>query len=301
VTDGYSVRFDYVLPHSETGIDDALVQPDLTVAITPSQRQSEDAVALNFVHTLSSVEFKFGEIGDAVIATSSARLTDVISEGTCTVTHPVSASSVVWTTDDDQDAYSQTIQDGVPFMMIPQDLAGSDASFEISLTIGDVVHTFPPIKLGEITPKWEANKKYVYTITKGGEVKVDVRTQQQNTYLNNIKIQNTGFTKSYIRAAVIGYWYVVRDGVEDIASAWEIDDASTGSLTKPSDWSSKWILKDGIYYYKEPVEPGAYTSPLFDSYELTKTTGPVAGSKLNISVSAQAIEWTKAAEFWPAE
>ncbi len=301
VTDGYSVRFDYVLPHSETGIDDALVQPDLTVAITPSQRQSEDAVALNFVHTLSSVEFKFGEIGDAVIVTSSARLTDVISEGTCTVTHPVSASSVVWTTDDDQEAYSQTIQDGVAFMMIPQDFTGSEASFEIALTIGEVQHTFPPIRLSEITSQWEPNKKYVYTIVKGGEVKVDVNAQQQSTYLNNITIRNTGFTNAYIRASVVGYWYVVKDDIEEIASSWEITDENTGTLQLPADWSSKWILKDGIYYYKDVVMPGASTTPLFESYVLTKTAGPVSGSKLNISVSAQAIEWTRAEEFWPAE
>ena len=301
VTDGYSARFDYILPHSETGKDDALVQPDLIMAIAPDQRESEDAVALDFVHTLSSVEFKFGEIGDATIVTSTAKLNGVISEATCTVTHPVSAETVVWTTDDDHNTYSQTIHEGVAFMMIPQDLTESEAAFEISVTIGDVEHTFPPVRLSEITPQWEPNKKYLYTINKGGEVKVDVRDQNTNTYLNNLKIQNTGFTKAYIRASVIGYWYVVRDGVEDIASAWEINDSGTGNLSKPSDWSSKWILKDGIYYYKEPVEPGAYTTPLFNSYELTKTTGPVAGSKLNISVSAQAIEWTKAADFWPAE
>lgn len=301
VTDGYSLRFNYILPHSETGKDDALAQPDLIMAIAPTQRESEDEVALNFVHTLSSVEFKFGEIGDATIVTSTVKLNGVISEATCTVTHPVSAETVVWTTDEDHATYSQTIQDGVPFMMIPQDLTESEASFEISVTIGDVLHNFPAIKLSEITPQWEPNKKYLYTINKGGEVKVDVRDQRTNTYLNNLKIQNTGFTKAYIRASVIGYWYVVKDGVEDIAAAWEIDDTGTGNVAKPSDWSSKWILKDGIYYYKDPVEPGAYTSPLFDSYELTKTTGPIAGSKLNISVSAQAIEWTKAAEFWPVD
>ena len=45
--------------------------------------------------------------------------------------------------------------------------------------------------------------------------------------------------------------------------------------------------------------PGGYTEPLFDSYELEKTTGPVSGSKLKISVAVQAIEKDRAAEFLP--
>lgn len=299
VTDGYSARFNYSIPHSQSGMDDARVQPDLIFAISPAQREAEDPVALNFVHTLSSIEFRYSAIGDAAIVTSSATLNDVISEGICTVTHPVSAENVKWEIADNNDTYSQTIEAGVPFMMIPQNLTGSGASFEISVTIGDVVHTFPPIELGEITPKWEANRKYVYTITKGGEVKVDVRTQQQNTYLNNIKIQNTGFTNAYIRAAVVGYWYVVKDNVEEIAASWDIFDDNTGTLQMPAD--SRWILKDGIYYYMDVVKPGEYTTPLFESYELTKTTGPVTGSKLNISIAAQAIESEKGKEFWPID
>lgn len=156
------------------------------------------------------------------------------------------------------------------------------------------MHEFPLKKFSELTAEWEPNKKYTYTINKGGEVKVDVRNDNTN---DNVKIQNTGFTTSYIRAAIIGYWYVTDDdGIEEIVASWDIKDTETGTLTKTS---NLWIENNGLYYYTVPVAPGEYTAPLFDSYELKKTTGPVSGSKLKISVAVQAVEKDRAAEFLP--
>ena len=90
-----------------------------------------------------------------------------------------------------------------------------------------------------------------------------------------------------------------KDNVEEIAASWDIFDENTGTLQMPAD--SRWILKDGIYYYMDVVKPGEYTTPLFESYELTKTTGPVTGSKLNISIATQAIESEKGKDFWPID
>ena len=83
-------------------------------------------------------------------------------------------------------------------------------------------------------------------------------------------------------------------------ASWDIDDATVGKLVKASDWDTCWVEKDGIYYCKAPVEPGEYTPvPLFERYDLLKTAGPVSGSKLYISIVAQAVEKSKAAEVWP--
>lgn len=298
---GFSAEFDYVIPHSTTSENDAEVQPDIIFAISPSQVETEDPVEMNFVHALSAIEFNIGDIGDATVVSSTAQLSDILFDGHCTITHPVTAESIIWTTTEERNSYTQTIKDGVPFMIIPQVLNGTDVSFHMSVTIGDLTHEFPAKKFSGITEEWKPNRKYTYTITKGGEVKVDVRDEHSATIKENVKIQNSGFTTSYIRAAIVGYWSVTKDGVEEIASSWDLNDEEVGTLTKATDWGTHWELKDGIYYHKSPVAPGAYTAPLFDRYELKKTTGPVPGSKLNISIVVQAIEKEEAATYWPID
>lgn len=296
-TGTFTADFDYIIPHANVSDGDAEVQPDLAFAISPSQHESDEPVSLKFVHALAAIEFRIGEFGDAEIISSTASLSNILSKGHCTITYPVSPETVKWTTTGVRDSYSQIVRSGVPFMIIPQVLTDTEVAFNISVTVGDLTHEFPSKKISEITPEWKANRKYIYTITKGGEVKVDVRDSNTNTVKNNIKIQNSGFTTSYIRAAIVGYWAVEKDGIEEIASAWDINDTNVGTLTKSADWSDHWILKDGFYYHKSPVAPGAYTAPLFDSYELIKTTGPVSGSKLKINIAVQAVEDNSV---WPA-
>ena len=291
---GYTASFSYTIPQSSTSENDAEVQPDISFAISPGQNEDSAPVELGFVHALSAVEFRIGSIGDATVSSSHIELSSILSNGICTITDPVLPETVEWEVLEPRENYTQTVKENVPFMIIPQTFTGTEAGFRISVTIGDVVHDFPEIKFSELTAAWEPNKKYTYTINKGGEVKVDVRNDNTN---DNVKIQNTGFTTSYIRAAIIGYWYVTDDdGIEEIVASWDINDTGTGTLTQTSDL---WIENGGLYYYTVPVAPGGYTEPLFDSYELEKTTGPVSGSKLKISVAVQAIEKDRAAEFLP--
>ena len=293
-SEAYKATFTYTIPQSSTSENDAEVQPDISFAISPGQDEDSAPVELGFVHALSAVEFRIDSIGDATVRSSHIELSSILSNGTCTVTYPVSPETVEWEVLEPRENYTQTVKENVPFMIIPQTFTGTEAGFRISVTIGDIVHEFPLKKFSELTTEWEPNKKYTYTINKGGEVKVDVRNDNTN---DNVKIQNTGFTTSYIRAAIIGYWYVTGDdGIEEIVASWDIKDTETGTLTKTS---NLWIENNGLYYYTVPVAPGEYTAPLFDSYELKKTTGPVSGSKLKISVAVQAVEKDRAAEFLP--
>ena len=291
----YKATFKYTIPQSSTSENDAEVQPDISFAFAPEQDEDSAPVVLRFVHALSAVEFRIGSIGDATVKSSHIELSSILSNGTCTVTYPVSPETVEWEVLEPRENYTQTVKENVPFMIIPQTFTGTEAGFRISVTIGDVVHDFPEIQFSELTAAWEPNKKYTYTINKGGEVKVDVRNDNTN---DNVKIQNTGFTTSYIRAAIVGYWYVTDDaGIEEIVASWDINDTETGTLTQTS---ALWIENGGLYYYTVPVAPGGYTEPLFDSYELEKTTGPVSGSKLKISVAVQAVEKARVSEVWPA-
>lgn len=299
VGEQFTAEFNYTIPSSETQENDAEVQPDLIFAIAPSQKESDDPVNLRFVHALSAVEFKIGTIGDATVVKSVIKINNILSKGHCTITHPVTPANIRWTPQYPLDSYSQTVKDGVPFMIVPQSLDATGAEFQIDITIGDITHEFPAKKLSELTPKWETNKKYTYTINKGGEVRVGVRDRVSETVKDKVKIQNTGFSTSYIRAAIVGYWSVTKeDGTEEVVASWDINDTGTGTLTKASDWSTWWTVKDGFYYYKAPVAPGEYTHPLFDSYDLTKTTGPVSGSELKIGIAVQAVEQAAGETMW---
>ena len=300
VGEQFTAEFNYTIPSSETQENDAEVQPDLIFAIAPSQKESDDPVNLRFVHALSAVEFKIGTIGDATLKSSVIQINNILSKGHCTITHPVTPANITWSPQEPLDSYSQTVKDGVPFMIVPQSLDVTGAEFQIAITIGDITHEFPAKKLSELTPKWETNKKYTYTINKGGEVRVGVHanlTEQNNKpLLENVKIQNTGFSTSYIRAAIVGYWYSIDTlklttgeiiEVESIASSWEINDGSGAVSIPESDWG--WAEGgDGFYYYKNSVVPGEYTSTLFKDYRLDKTQGPVDGAKLKVHIITQA-------------
>lgn len=299
VGEQFTAEFNYTIPSSETQENDAEVQPDLIFAIAPSQKESDDPVNLRFVHALSAVEFKIGTIGDATVVKSVIKINNILSKGHCTITHPVTPANIRWTPQYPLDSYSQTVKDGVPFMIVPQSLDATGAEFQIDITIGDITHEFTAKKLSELTPEWETNKKYTYTINKSGEVRVGVRDRVSSTVKDEVKIQNTGFSTSYIRAAIVGYWSVTKeDGTEEIVASWDINDTGTGTLTKASDWSTWWTIKDGFYYYTAPVAPGEYTKPLFDSYELEKTAGPVSGSKLKIGIAVQAVEQAAGETLW---
>lgn len=299
VGDTFSAEFDYTIPYSATSENDAEVQPDLIFAIAPQQSESEDPVSLRFVHALSAVEFRIGTIGDATVVKSVIKINNILSKGHCTITHPVTPENIAWTPQEPLDSYSQTVKDGVPFMIVPQSLDVTGAEFQIDITIGDITHRFPAKKLSELTPEWVTNKKYTYTINKSGEVRVGVRDRVSETVKDEVKIQNTGFSTSYIRAAIVGYWSVTKeDGTEEVVASWDINDTGTGTLTKASDWSTWWTVKDGFYYHKDPVAPGEYTKPLFDRYDLTKTTGPVSGSELKIGIAVQAVEQAAGKVMW---
>ena len=58
--------------------------------------------------------------------------------------------------------------------------------------------------------------------------------------------------------------------------------------------SEDWILEDGWYYYKTPVEPGKKTSPLIDAVkfpeELTEEINGTEIGTINIYVRAEAVQ-----------
>ena len=307
-TGGYSTRFSYETPKDTDG-NDASVQPDLMFAFAPSQsedKENETSVELDFTHAMAGIRFELGHMGDAKDAgldNLAIELNKVISQGACTITYAETGNTVAWSSDSDSRQtfthnFSSHAEDS--FMIIPQNLTGTEISFTASINIGGKIHTFEPRLLSEATAKWEEGKMYTYTITSGGYVESTITEQSTSHTFSDFKVQNTGWTTTFVRAAIIGYWYITEnhtdaDGVtrtkEKIVATWKPEDTTTGNFTKSDGWENYWEKgTDGFYYYKFSLLPGTYTQKqLFDTYELTKD-GPMDDSKLRISVAVQAID-----------
>ena len=304
--DNFGVVLDYTVPAGEEN-QSADVQVDLIYAIAPGQTKENSPCELTFVHLLSSVEFKIGDVGDntAKISEAIVVLNNVKSKGRCTLESPITAENITWSLNENLEEYSKIVEPGLSFKVIPQMIDGSEISFELTLKIGDkkigeVTHTFPSKLMKDITSEWKPNKKYTYTLSKQGEVKVAVGATAGDHTISGVSIQNRGFNRSYIRAAIVGYWSVVDEsGVEVAAASWDINDTNVGTLVKGTGWENHWVEIDGFYYHLSPVVPSGYTASLFDRYELKKITAPVSGSELKISVVTQAVEKDKVAEAWP--
>lgn len=305
--DNFGVVLDYTVPAGEEN-KSAEAQVDLIYAIAPGQTKENAPCELTFFHLLSSVEFRIGDVGDNTAHISEAKvvLNNVKSTGRCTLQAPITAENIVWSLDENLEAYSKIVEPGLAFKVIPQMIDRSEISFELTLKISEeesgavVTHQFPVVLMKDITSEWKPNKKYTYTLRKQGEVKVAVGATAGDHTISGVSIQNRGFNTSYIRAAIVGYWSVVDEsGVEVAAASWDINEASVGTLVKGTGWENHWVEIDGFYYHLSRVAPSGYTAPLFDRYELKKITAPVSGSELKISVVTQAVEEGEVAKAWP--
>ena len=307
----YSAYFEHTIPKDSEG-NDASAQSHLIFAFAPTQKQGEEPVELSFVHTMAGVRFRLGPMGDADLDNLHIELTDVISEGSCIVAHTESGNTVTWNHEvDSKQTFTHNFPTGEEdaFIIIPQDLTGTEISFTASINIGGKIHTFEPRLLSEATAKWEEGKMYTYTITSGGYVESTITEQSTSTKFTDFSIQNTGWTTSFVRAALMGYWYITETRTENgattttekIVATWKPDDTTTGNFSKSSDWDTYWQKgDDGLYYYNFALLPGSPTlRPLFDEYELTKEA-PIDGAKLRISVAVQAVQHTKANSAWPS-
>ena len=103
-----------------------------------------------------------------------------------------------------------------------------------------------------------------------------------NNVKSNVKIQNTGDTTSYIRAAIVVTW---QDAAGNVYPATPRSGLDYTMDMGSSDWS---LHTDGFYYYKYPVEPGQKTNNLIDSC-MYLANAP-AGYGLNVEILGSAIQ-----------
>lgn len=137
---------------------------------------------------------------------------------------------------------------------------GSTVAFLIDKT-EPVTNTFTYAKVScEVTEKFAQNKK------------------------EDVRVKNTGTIDAYIRATYVVNWV---DAQGNIAAS--DPEGYSYSLTKNLD--SKWIEKDGYFYYTSPVAPGASTQGSL--LTCTVVTSPESPEyTLSVEILAEAIQST---------
>lgn len=138
---------------------------------------------------------------------------------------------------------------------------GSTVAFLIDKT-DPVTNTFTYAKVScEVTEKFAQNKK------------------------EDVKVKNTGTIDAYIRATYVVNWV---DEQGNIAAAVPESYSYSYSVTENPD--SKWIEKDGYFYYTSPVAPGASTEGSLLTCTVTYPENPEY--TLSVEILAEAIQST---------
>lgn len=115
------------------------------------------------------------------------------------------------------------------------------------------------------------------------KVSCEVTESFTNNKKDNVQVKNTGTIDAYIRATYVVNW-LDRDG--NIAAS--DPEGCSYSLTENPD--SKWIEKDGYFYYTSPVAPGASTEGSLLTCTVTSPVNPEY--TLSVEILAEAIQST---------
>lgn len=309
-----TITFSYTMPAAEAAdasgnFHDAEKQPDLVFAIVPSKTKTSENVPMPFHHALSAITFKVGTM-PADTKVKSIALTDCYTSGKCEVksvtgTGKESDVQFTWTGQEGTAKYEQSFNKlasegpelgGVEktFLLIPQTYTDAQKliiTFQIKEYSGtgeNEWHTYTMEKpMKDIIAGIAADSHYTFTIgiTKD-EVGIEVDDQVDGKVKKNVSITNTGIAKGWVRAAIVGYWL----RIDDIMIPWSVDDTTVGTLVTGSEWSNYWVKGiDGYFYYKQVLERGKQTYPLFETYTVTVGAPPVENAVLEINVLAQIV------------
>lgn len=311
--------FHYSLPEPDLTLKcDAMQQPDYVFAITPDQFNTGNPVPLDFAHCFSAISFRIGSayMNPEGRQVKEVKISGVPSSGVCTFVRDIDAMNFSWNTEGaDRKTYTQVIpyeetqtniannqiiNDGqMTFMLIPHEIY-DDAQISITIALHndmDPMHQHEvviekPIKdlfAADAPKRWEAGKKYIYTIVSEEKVDIEVTDEfvsSEPMVKGNLEITNRGNAPVYVRAYIVGWWEN-EDG--DIVSPWLATDGTWGGASWESG-SGKWTIgPDGFFYYTEQLQPGATTEKLFETYTLNDVMAPVVGARLILNVATQAV------------
>lgn len=195
------------------------------------------------------------------------------------------------------------------FWLIPQgSIQSSSAVLKIEYTMSGV-NEYMEINLKDLsTSDWQPGQIRTYTfklnevnlmIADEVELDGDASDGFEGSVKSEVTITNTGNTRAFIRAALVGQWLDYKDdpvfGFTDavkelhLVASWYEDqfgsdpqydqgefDGLPGYGTTPNPYNGWQLCDDGYYYYLTAVEPGASTTDLFETY----TVGTIPNAEL---------------------
>lgn len=329
---------------------DAALQKDIMSGASEFRNCSvTSAVSISLTHLLSHISVKAGDLAEGRI--KSITLKNIYNKG------ERSLESGSWTllpsgtpSKVDYTQFTPNLSDGDPtndgavsdlkgediqtMNLMPQTLS-DEATIElvIEVTSDDPTATGSTRKheytltknLKEFTTTWAPNKKYTYIISTPEEIEVEVADVvttdgSGNPVKQNLVIKNSGMSRIYVRASVVGYWVTPKGTdpnnpsdddiiVADWQTTTEDDKTPDGTFNwnggsgpeLPDVGHGNWIKIDNYYYYKLPLESGAKIdgdNQLFTSYTLTANP-PIPGSVFDMSIIVQAVYHSDVELAWP--
>lgn len=270
-----SLSFNYTTTSSNLGTD-VLFSKE-----AQAEFSSEHPVGLVFTHALSAVRFSFADMPSYYDSPSVSL--NAGSTGSCVY----DGSGFTWSSISGSASFAISSASNAFQYFIPQTLSG-DNGFTISLTDYDSSSSVV-LNSGPSDISWEPGKLYTYRASFSTSVRAT--SSVSANVLSNPTITNTGATKVFVRAAIVGNW--VLDG--DVVSPWSATVQGVFAGLMGSGWTKYSV--DGFYYYADPVLPQDNPTALFTSYTLDSalmTDPPVPGATLDIDIVVQCIEYDSA-------
>ena len=110
-------------------------------------------------------------------------------------------------------------------------------------------------------------------------VTTEVYEEREGNVKKNVKIQNTGDTTAYIRAAVVVTWQDASGNVYGQVPVLDTDYTISFNTEQQENPEGKWTLAaDGFYYWNSPVNAGDNTGVLITEAKLKDgVTAPKVG------------------------
>lgn len=166
--------------------------------------------------------------------------------------------------------------------------------------------------LGSGTLAYFTTKVVTHNVITSGDIDIQlvetaIQNGQEGDYVNNstglmpgqdhskiVKVRNTGSNPAWVRLKVqISITDATGKALSDAVLNIDYDTGTNGA----------WEEKDGAFYYKQKLDPGNLTKPLFRTVTLQDATGnDYQNARISITVQAEGIQYennTNYATAWP--
>lgn len=150
-----------------------------------------------------------------------------------------------------------------------------------------IVAAFLLVNMGFGTLAYFTDSKYTAATMKAGTVDIKIH-ENFNPPIKEIKIENVGTKRSYVRVKAVPVWQ------EEVNGKWVDTSLNPDNviITVDNISNGKWVLSNGFYYYKGILNSGELTEPqlkLTVSYN-QDTISQYKGKRLKLRVYGEAVQ-----------